>query len=121
MDVLFAVMPFADVGRPAMGVSLLKAEARAAGFSSTIQYFNLDLAERIGQDLYNKVANSLPPELMVGEWFFADDVFADAIPAAGDYLNRILLPVAGPRNSLIQDLLEARKVRSQYLDDCARR
>lgn len=30
MDILFAVMPFADVGRPAIGVSLL--DAGASGF-----------------------------------------------------------------------------------------
>lgn len=120
MDVLFAVMPFADVGRPAMGVSLLKAEIQAAGFQSTIQYFNLELAERIGEELYNKIANSLPPELMAGEWFFADDVFADSIPSANDYLNQILLPMVGSGGTLIQDLMEARKARSEYLEECAR-
>ncbi len=32
MDVVFAVLPFADVGRPAIGVSLLKAEVEQLGF-----------------------------------------------------------------------------------------
>jgi hypothetical protein len=36
MDVVFPVMPFADAGRPSMGVSLLSAEARAAGYSTSV-------------------------------------------------------------------------------------
>src|SRR5215467_1378464 len=53
MDVLFAVLPFADINRPAIGVSLLKAAIARRGFSSRVEYFNLDLAERLGYDLYH--------------------------------------------------------------------
>ena len=75
MDVVFAVMPFADVGRPALGVGLLSAEARAAGFSTAVEYCNIALAEVIGPELYQWIASSLPPDLLLGEWFFADEVF----------------------------------------------
>ncbi len=52
MDVVFVVMPFADAGRPAMGVSLLKAEVLAAGRTAAIEYCNLALAESMGPDFY---------------------------------------------------------------------
>jgi ribosomal peptide maturation radical SAM protein 1 len=113
-------MPFADAGRPAMGVSLLAAEAKAAGFDARVEYFNIGLAETIGIELYQKIASSFPPDLLVGEWFFADDVFGDEIPDAGLYLERIYAPMLGPRESALEQLLEARKRRSDYLDACAR-
>ena len=37
-DVVFVVMPFADVDRPAIGVSLLQAAAQEAGRSSVVDY-----------------------------------------------------------------------------------
>ena len=119
MDVVFAVVPFADAGRPAMGVSLLKAELERAGYSSVVEYCNLGFAERIGLALYQRVSNTLPPELMTGEWFFADDVFGDAIPAAGDYTEQVLQRTLGSDEALIRDLLAARAHRAAYLDECA--
>jgi ribosomal peptide maturation radical SAM protein 1 len=118
MDAVFAVMPFADIGRPALGVSLLAAEARAAGFSVAIEYCNITLAEIIGPELYHRVAGSFPPDLLIGEWFFADDVFGDSIPDQGDYLEKILIRVIGPESTLAEELTVARKARARYLDDC---
>lgn len=119
MDVLLAVMPFADAGRPAMGVSLLAAEAKAAGFSARVDYFNIDLAETIGLATYQCIASSFPPNLLVGEWFFADDIFGDEIPEASLYLERIYAPMLGERELPAQQLVEARANRSAYLDACA--
>jgi hypothetical protein len=36
VDIVFVVMPFADLGRPAIGVSLLKSAAMRAGYSALI-------------------------------------------------------------------------------------
>jgi ribosomal peptide maturation radical SAM protein 1 len=119
MDAVFAVMPFADISRPALGVSLLAAEARAAGFSVGIEYCNIAFAEIIGPDLYQRVAGSFPPDLLIGEWFFADDVFGDSIPDQSDYLEKILIKVIGPESKLAEELTVARKARSRYLDDSA--
>jgi ribosomal peptide maturation radical SAM protein 1 len=121
MDVVFAVMPFADVGRPAMGVSLLQAEVRAAGFTSYIEYFNIDLAEQIGVESYQQVASGLPPDLLTGEWFFADDLFGDSIPDEDEYLQKVLFKALGPGHGLVDELRGARKQRGKYLDDCAGR
>ena len=119
MDVVFAVMPFADIGRPSMGVGLLSAEARAAGYSTSVEYFNIRLAERMGLELYQKVATSFPPDMLIGEWFFADDVFGDEIPSSAEFLERIFAPIFGADNELVPQMLEARKQRATYLDECA--
>lgn len=118
IDIVFAVMPFADVARPAIGVSLLKAAAVRAGFSSSIQYCNFHLAELTGLTLYQNVSSSFAPELLVGEWFFADDLFADEIPHEDDYIDKILLPFAPPET--IAALKEARKLRGRYLEESTR-
>ena len=119
MDVVFVVMPFADVGRPAIGVSLLKSAARTAGFSATIHYENLRLAGRMGVDLYQKVSNGFAPDILAGEWFFADDLFGDEIPPADDYVAQILQHNAPP--AIVDGLMEARASRAEFLDRAAER
>src|ERR1700675_1861719 len=90
MDLVFAVLPFADVDRPAIGVSLLKAHADRLGFSSQIVYCNFDLAEAIGVELYNQISESLPSESLIGDWFFADLLFGDRIPFEREYVAKVL-------------------------------
>ncbi len=131
MDILFAVLPFSDLGRPALGVSLLDAHLQRRGVSSLIRYFNLDLAERIGtfrpiwlvfwqctadQELLNAVA---PPEYLAGEWFFADVVFPGMIPDEDEYISRFFEPDPGMRK-LIPEILEARRHRQEFIHDCVR-
>jgi ribosomal peptide maturation radical SAM protein 1 len=129
VDILFAVLPFSDLGRPALGVSLLDAHLQRRGISSVIRYFNLNLAERIGtrlygwfsqctadQDLLSAVA---PSEYLVGEWFFADIAFPGKIRAESEYISRFFEPDSGMRK-LIPEILEARRQRQDFIDDCVR-
>ena len=120
MDLLFAVLPFADVNRPAIGVSLLHAAARASNIDSRVEYFNLDLAERIGVGLYDTIANSLVTSTLVGEWFFADLVFGDGLPPESTYLSKVLWGCV-PNPGLRSEILEARRHRAQFVEECVRR
>src|SRR5215475_13111612 len=114
MDVVFAVMPFADIGRPAIGVSLLKAAATRAGYSSTIIYGSIPLADTIGLDLYQRVSSAFAPDLLVGEWFFADDVFDNDLPDSDDYLEQVLARYAD--RPTLESLRAARRERARFLD-----
>jgi len=125
MDILFAVLPFTDVEHPAIGVSLLQGQLKRVGFSSEICYFNLDLAEQIGPKLYNWLAlcgdksalgTSPPAESMIGEWFFADLVFDGQIPQEDEYVAKFLGSRGG--QELIQQILEARRCRREFIDQC---
>lgn len=118
MDVIFPVMPFADAGRPSMGVSLLAAEVEAAGYSAEILYFNLDLASEMGLATYQRVASSFLPNMLLGEWIFADDVFVAEIPGPDEYLADIFIPFAGNDKEMIDAMLEVRRRRTAYLDAC---
>lgn len=120
MDVLFVVMPFSDITRPSIGVSLLAAQAQKYGFSARVAYFNVFLAETIGQELYDRIANGFPPELLVGEWFFADILFGNDIPHYDDYLSKILR-VGSVGNTLREQLQKAREHRSAFVENCSRR
>jgi ribosomal peptide maturation radical SAM protein 1 len=112
---VFAVMPFADVGRPAIGVSLLKSAVRDAGYSSTVVYGSVGLADRMGLERYQQVSSGFAPDLLVGEWFFADDVFGVEIPPAEDYVEHLLAKYATPET--IASLVAARSKRDEYLAD----
>ena len=129
MDILFAVLPFSDLGRPALGVSLLDAHLQRRGVSSLIRYFNLDLAERIGMRLYgwfsqctpdqDLLSSVAPSEYLAGEWFFADVLFPGMIPSEGEYVARFFEPHAGMRR-LIPEILEARLHRHEFIEHCVR-
>lgn len=118
-DVALVVVPFADVDRPAIGVSLLKAEVARAGFDCTVHYLNFDLAELIGKQLYLILSESLPAESLVGEWFFSDLVFGDEVPPAEQYAKRVLARMAD--DTLLADIMRARTVRAGFIERSARK
>lgn len=120
MDVVFPVMPFADAGRPSMGVSLLSAEARQAGYSTSVQYLNLHLAEMMGLELYQMLATSFAPNMLVGEWFFADILFGTDIPSEAEYLDQIFAPMSAA-TTLVPQILALRKRRAEFLEFCVDR
>src|SRR5687767_11569404 len=95
-DIVFVVMPFADVGRPAIGVSLLQAAAKQAGHSSAVEYCNVEFADRIGADLYATISNGMAPDMLVGEWVFAGDVFGDRVAPPEEYVEQVLTRSAAP-------------------------
>jgi ribosomal peptide maturation radical SAM protein 1 len=119
MDVVFAVLPFADVDRPAIGVSLLKAATTRLGFSSSVQYLNFRLAELIGPTLSTQISESLPSESLVGDWFFADMLFGHQLPHEQEYVAKILSRYAHPQ--LIEDICKARSARREFIEYCVER
>ena len=119
LDIVFVVMPFADLGRPAIGVSLLKSAAMRAGYSALIEYCNIQLAAELGAELYQQISSSLPPDLVLGEWFFAHDLFAGDIPEPDQYVNGPLARNA--TEDLAVQVLRGRANVSKYLDECAQR
>lgn len=123
MDVLFVVMPFADVERPSLGVSLLAAAARARGYSCAVRYFGLDLAERIGLPLYLWLAQRgdqeglvdvVAAESLAGERFFADVAFPGALPGIDAWMERFL-----PGSPAAPALREAMRQAPSFVDACA--
>ena len=73
-DVLIIVPPFAGIDRPALGVHLLQAEAKRAGFDVTILYANLLFAQYIGTSAYNVICYASAANL-IGESCFRSAAF----------------------------------------------
>src|SRR5437763_3790611 len=120
MDAVLVVMPFADPRRPAIGVSLLAAAVQRAGARARVLYPNLWLAERVGLETYQRIANGFPPDALIGEWFFADHLFGVGIPDAARYLVDVF-DRYGVSHEDAFDLMVARADRDAFLRECARR
>lgn len=71
---LLIVSPFAGVDRPSLGLHLLQACAKQAGFEVGIFYANLFLAHRIGHALYKAISYA-PTFWLLGERFFAEAAY----------------------------------------------
>jgi len=117
MDVVFAVVPFADIARPAIGVSLLKAELNRRGLSSRIYYFNVNFAELLGEEVYNYISDHAPSDSMTGEWFFADLVFPGQLPPEHEFVRNVLGRFAPPE--MITKILNGRSRREAFIESCA--
>src|SRR5262249_4030081 len=111
MDILFSVLPFASVLRPAIGVSLLQAAIARLGLSAPVAYFNLDFAGQLGAPFYRKIAYSFDKNTLVGEWIFAEAAFPGQVPGEGEYQEKILAPhSAAELRALIPDVARARRL-----------
>lgn len=89
--VLLVHVPFADVQRPAIGLSLLKAGLARVGVECDVLYLNLLFAQLIGQASYASI-DRFNPEPQLAEWLFADALFPGALPDLGEYYTHALQP-----------------------------
>jgi ribosomal peptide maturation radical SAM protein 1 len=130
-DVLLVCMPFGPgVLQPSLALSLLKAELAPLGVSSKVLYLGLELARRIGLELYQKVSLSEPSvEGFIGEWVFTGAVFDDVEHDVQGYIDNILRgqsPAFGDARAnfrpvsqaFIDQMLAVRAQVDDYLEHC---
>jgi magnesium-protoporphyrin IX monomethyl ester (oxidative) cyclase len=117
MDILFTVMPFADLYQPALGVSLLKAAAQAGGFTAGVRYFTFPLAERIGADFYRNVLDLFGYSLPVGEWLFAESLFGPDAPPAERFVQASLARWSRPDDQETDLSRYGRKMSPQFFEE----
>src|SRR3954468_4219323 len=121
MDVVLAVMPFASVRRPCLGVSLLQAVLRARGFACAVEYLDLDYASRIGYETYELLADAFPTEQLVGEWVFSSALHATTAEAERAFVDEVL-GISGCDAAATARLLGVvRRISGDFVDHCARR
>jgi ribosomal peptide maturation radical SAM protein 1 len=73
-DVVIVVPPFATAAYPSLGPSLLVAACRKRGISANVYYANLNLASRVGLELYQRISAS-STDYLVGEALFSSSAF----------------------------------------------
>lgn len=110
-DVCLVLMPYAAVERPSLALGLLKSALETHGISATAIYPNLWFAEMIGLPKYEVIGKSRP-ELLMGEWTFAQAAFPESQLDRQTYLDRI----AYDHQQLKQVLDWVRQQASDWID-----
>ena len=127
-EVVLVNMPFAALFRPTIGLSLLKGSLASRGIPSRLLYFTIPLAERIGSELYVRLANQAPlASDLVGEWIFSAELFQDE---RGGFIDEILGPGRqlhgapyndpGPVSAdFVEEVRKVRAMAADFLEFCA--
>jgi ribosomal peptide maturation radical SAM protein 1 len=126
-DVVLVSMPFGPLFWPSLGLSLLQPQLASRGVSSTIRYFTIRFAERIGERLYSTIAMSerLSMREQAGEWIFSH-ALADQTPEEAErYIEEILQRRSGYLTkraaipaSLVDGIRRARTRVAPFLERC---
>lgn len=122
VDVLLINMPFASLYRPSIALSLFQSGLRSRGVSSKVLYFTVDLADRIGSELYVKIANQYPrPNDQLGEWVFSgkehpedfiEEILVNRKAIYGDDPNE----AAPIKQEFIHQLLDMRNMAAEFIE-----
>ena len=75
--VLLLSMPFGALERPALGLSLLKAQLERDSILCDVCYFNFAFAEFIGCDSYQWIGYDLPHTAFAGDWLFTAALYGE--------------------------------------------
>jgi ribosomal peptide maturation radical SAM protein 1 len=123
VDVSLLVMPFGSVQRPSIGVSLLKSGLSKIGITSRIHYFNLKFAERIGLDVYDKLAETSFDSPLIGELIFSTFVFnRPRIQNVKNIVSQIFSSKQysfSDEDRLVKKITRIQELVPEFIDDCA--
>src|SRR5829696_2351074 len=116
-------MPFSTSRSPSIQLGLLQALLHRHGISATSLYFNLELGEALGWDIYEVLCNDRT--LLLGEWLFSRAAFGDEAPSGEAYLDDFASELTDYLNATERDtsyLLDLReRVLPAFIEDCCRR
>jgi ribosomal peptide maturation radical SAM protein 1 len=103
--VLLFNMPFATVIHPSLALGLLKAALEKQSIPCDVEYANITFAEKIGIEIYNRVAHALSTiyNAFLGEWIFSKNLFEDQSIPEERYINDVLR--RRYRNSFNEDFI----------------
>jgi ribosomal peptide maturation radical SAM protein 1 len=116
--VLLVTMPFGALGRPALGLSILKPIVRAAGHACAIRYLNVAFAEFTGLATYERIHDGFPHIVFAGEWVFAESLNGPDPARDRRYLDGVLRGQWRVDEGRIGALLAARRLALPFLEHC---
>jgi ribosomal peptide maturation radical SAM protein 1 len=120
MKSLLISMPFGSMTRPAIGISLLKAQLGRRGLSCDIRYLNLFFAKLVGWATYRELSELVPASLLLGDWIFREDLFGPDPERDRGYLEGYLLG-QGALDPLSVELYSGcRRLATPFLEACMR-
>jgi len=116
-DALLVVPPFAATDRPCLGVHVLQACAREAGFDVPVLYANILFAREIGEETYRRLCYA-PLWELIGEKIFADSAFGSESPATALQRHKpySYFPACGNVDELIEMIGPLQSAASEWAD-----
>lgn len=112
-------MPFAEIERPALGLSLLKARLAADGHTCRVLYPGLAFAHLLGRTRYRTLASGLPFTAFAGEWVFAEALYGADAPAQAGYAEDMLAGVWRRPREDVELVAEVRPLATAFTTDLA--
>ena len=118
-EVALVAMPFGGIHGPSLALSLLSAELQQVQVSCDVHYLNLDFAERIGIEQYDRYAENAEG-VFLGEWLFSDCLFPRPEEAGERFVEEVLIPLERFTLEEIERFESERVLAQQFLADCLR-
>jgi ribosomal peptide maturation radical SAM protein 1 len=118
MQVLLLSMPFGALDRPALGMSILKAELAKAGIACDARYLNIVFAELVGCEEYRWISSELPYTAFAGDWTFTRALYGPRPQIEAGYVEHILQRTWQFADNDIARILHIRELVPHYLDHC---
>ncbi|PTX54525.1 ribosomal peptide maturation radical SAM protein 1 [Litoreibacter ponti] len=115
---LLLSMPFGAVDRPALGISLLKAQLEARGFDCDISYPFEHLIARIGVEDYKWLTDEVPYTCFAGDWCFTLPLYGRRPDADWAYVDEILRGEWHMSAQDIRRIVAVREATPAFLEDC---
>lgn len=125
-DVCFVSMPFVEIQRPSLGLSMLQGILARDGISSQVVHASVWFAEKVGARPY-ATAMTTPPTFLADEWTFAGAAFPESRGRDEEYLEMLAdglrdpfigIAEPGERIDLLRRLREAA---IEFVDETAHR
>jgi len=113
--VLLVCSPYASIDRPALGVSLLKAQLLRLDIACDVAYLNVGFAGRLGRDEYARVAEA-PCLALAGDWTFARALWDRDLLDPRSYIEEVLGPMSDGCRDGVQAVLRARSLAPAFIE-----
>jgi ribosomal peptide maturation radical SAM protein 1 len=114
-------MPFGAHRIPKIGIALLKSHLKRSNIECDSYLFDLVFASQVGLDNYEVIAETFNHSILIGEWFFAEELFGSNPEADREYINLLLSEIPKKKDAAglpeILKLFEIRDQIPQFLKD----
>lgn len=120
--VALVVPPFLSLGRPHLGLSLLKAALAKRKIAAEIHYMNFTFAERGGSALPEWIALASPVNQLLGEWVFAHLIGErDDFDLLDQHVDEVQASLVSGHPGTPRNLRRLRDLASEYVNEVAHR
>ena len=116
--VLLLSMPYGAIGRPALGISMLKARATELGIACDIRYLAFPFAELVGYEEYCWISSEIAYTAFVGDWTFTQALFGERPDVEERYVSEVLYGTWQIEPYDVQRILRVKSLVPHFLDHC---